>query len=132
MGSSFCVTSTAREGHTLTELETVIQAELDRIKSEPPTDREVQRAVNQREATFLRRLESVGGFGGKADQLNAYFTYTGNPDYFNEDLGRYRTVSGQDLSSVALSFLRDDARVILSIVPEGKTETAAVPQPKTE
>jgi len=132
LGSSYCIVSTAREGHDLTELETVIQEELDRIKSEPPTDREVQRAVNQFEATFLRRLETVGGFGGKADQLNAYFTYTGNPDYFNEDLGRYRTVSGKDLTSVAISFLGDDARVILSVVPEGRTDMAAAPLPKTE
>lgn len=132
LGSSYCIVSTAREGHDLTELETVIQEELDRIKSDPPTVREVQRAVNQFEATFLRRLESVGGFGGKADQLNAYFTFTGNPDYFNEDLGRYRTVSGTDLTSVAISFLRDDARVILSIVPEGRTDMAAAPLPKTE
>ena len=132
LGSSYCIVSTAREGHSLPELETVIQEELDRIKSEPPTERELQRAVNQYEATFLRRLESVGGFGGKADRLNAYFTYTGNPDYFNEDLGRYRTVSGVDLQSVGLSFLRDDARVILSVVPEGRTDLAAIPRPKTE
>ena len=132
LGSSYCIVATAREGHDLAELETVIQEELDRVKSEPPTDREVQRAVNQFEATFLRRLESVGGFGGKADGLNAYFTYTGNHDYFNEDLGRYRTVSGKDLQSVVLSFLRDDARVILSVVPEGRTDLAAVPLPKTE
>jgi zinc protease len=132
LGSSFCITATAREGHPLTELETVIQEEIDGIKTAPPTDREVQRAVNQFEATFLRRLESVGGFGGKADQLNAYYTFTGNPDYFNEDLGRYRNVTGTDLTSVTLTFLKDDARVVLSVVPEGETGLAAVPQPKTE
>ena len=132
LGSSYCIVATAREGHDLTELETVIQQEVDRIKAEPPTDREMQRAVNQFEATFLRQLQSVGGFGGKADQLNAYFTYTGNPDYFNEDLGRYRNVSGQDLTAVTISFLEDDARVILSVVPEGRTDMAAAPQPKTE
>ena len=32
-------------------------------------------------------MERVGGFGGKADQLNAYYTETGDPDWFNEDLG---------------------------------------------
>ena len=38
-------------------------------------------------------MERVGGFGGKADQLNGYFTDTGNPDWFNEDLARYRALS---------------------------------------
>ena len=52
--------------------------------------REFERAINQIEASFYNRMESVGGFGGKGNQLNAYYTATGNPDYFNEDLSRYR------------------------------------------
>ncbi len=132
LGSTFCVVSTAREGHTLEELEVVIQEELDQLKGEPPTERELERAVNQYEASFLRRLERNGGFGGKADQLNAYYTYTGNPDYFNEDLGRYRNVAPADVTAFALTWLRDDGRVILSIVPEGETNLAAQRRPKTE
>ena len=50
----------------------------------------MKRALNQIEASFYRRMERVGGFGGKADQLNAYYTATGKPDYFEEDLARYR------------------------------------------
>jgi zinc protease len=103
-------------------LEKVIQEELDRIKAEPPTQREVQRAVNQFEASFLDRLEAIGGFGGKADQLNAYFTRTGNPDYFNEDLARYKAVDPGDVRAVAETYLRNDGSVILSIVPQGKKE----------
>ena len=52
-----------------------------------------ERSVNQIEASFYNRMERVGGFGGKADQLNAYFTDTGDPDWFNEDLARYRALS---------------------------------------
>ena len=33
----------------------------------PPEAREVQRVLNQTEASFLGRMERVGGFGGKAD-----------------------------------------------------------------
>jgi zinc protease len=54
-----------------------------------------------------------------------YYTYTGNPDYFNEDLGRYKAVDPSDISSVARTYLRDDGRVVLSVVPEGQTEMAA-------
>ncbi|MGD8700183.1 MAG: hypothetical protein PVJ43_12885, partial [Gemmatimonadales bacterium] len=115
----------ARAGHDLDELESVIQEELDRIKQEYPAEREVARAVNQYEARFLDGLERVGGFGGKADRLNMYYTYTGNPDYFNEDLGRYKAVDPSDISSVARTYLRDDGRVVLSVVPEGQTEMAA-------
>ncbi|TAK62555.1 MAG: insulinase family protein [Bacteroidetes bacterium] len=121
--SSFMIVSTARSGHTLTEIENVIQEELDKIKAEPPTAMEVQRAVNQYEASFLDRLE---GAAGKADQLNAYFKATGNPDYFNEDLARYQAIDAKDVQSVCNRYLKNDARVILSIVPVGMKELAAM------
>jgi zinc protease len=125
LGSSFQIIATARSGHTLAELEKVIQEELDRIKSEAPARREVDRAVNQYEAAFLRRLESVGGFGGKADRLNEYYVQTGNPDFFQEDLARYKALDPDDILSVCNTYLRDTGRVVLGVVPEGKKEPAA-------
>ena len=53
-----------------------------RLQAEPPGEREVVRFQNRTEAAFYDSLERVGGFGGKADQLNDYFVHTGNPDYF--------------------------------------------------
>ena len=125
LGSQFCIISTARTGHTLAELETVIQEELDRLRLTPPDAREVGRVVNQTEASFLDRLEQIGGFGGKADQLNAYYFDTGDPDYFNEDLARYRALSPADISAAVRRWLGNDDRVILSIVPRGHPELAA-------
>ena len=131
LSSQFCIISTARSGHSLDEIEAVIQEELDRLKAESPTEREVRRIVNGYEASFLDRLERIGGFGGKADALNAYYTRTGNPDYFNEDLSRYTSLGPMDIQSAIQSFLRDDGRVVLSIVPQGKPELAAG-RPSTE
>lgn len=125
LSSNFFIIATARSGHTLSEIETVIQDEIDRMKTENPTDEEVQRAINKKEASFLRGLERVGGFGGKANQLNKYYYYTGNPDYFNEDLARYQAVGPADISMFSKKYLRDNGRFILSIVPEGKKELAA-------
>ncbi|RPH35318.1 insulinase family protein [bacterium] len=125
LASTFQIVATARSGHSLSELEKVIQEEINRIMAEPPSQREVQRAVNQYEASFLDRLEAIGGFGGKADQLNAYFTRTGNPDYFHEDLARYKALDPGDVRAVAQTYLRDDGRVILSVVPQGKKELGA-------
>lgn len=122
INSSFMIMATAREGYSLSELEKVIQEEINKLKSEPPTTMEVQRAVNQYEASFLDRLE---GASGKADQLNNYFTLTGNPDYFYEDLARYKAIDLKDVHSVCDKYLIDDGRVLLSVVPKGKTELAA-------
>jgi zinc protease len=121
-GSSFEIIATARAGHTLTEIEKIIQEEIDKIKKENPSRREVERAVNEYEASFVNRLERVDGM---ADQLNGYLTATGDPDYFNEDLARYRAVDPDDVSSFASTILRDDGRVVLSVVPKGKKDLAA-------
>jgi zinc protease len=125
IGSMFLITATARAGKTLADIERVIQEELDSIKNTPPARREVERAVNQYEAGFLRRLENVGGFGGKADLLNHYYSTTGNPDYFAEDLARYQALDPNDISAAAAQYLADTERVVLSIVPRGKKELAA-------
>jgi len=130
LSSLFQIVSTARAGHTLEELKNVIQQEIDKIKNEAPKQRELQRTVNQYEASFLDALEKPGGFGGKANQLNEYFYYTGNPDYANEDLSRYKALSVNDIQTAAQIYLRDNGRVILSIVPKGKTDLAV--QPKAE
>jgi zinc protease len=127
LSSTFLITATAREGHSLTEIESLIQQEIDRVKTEAPAAREVERAVNQFEASFYRAMEHVGGFGGKADQLNAYQYQAGRPDYYNEDRARYLALDAPDVQSAARRYLPDDARVILSVVPVGKTELAAKP-----
>jgi zinc protease len=122
LGSTFNIIATARSGHTLTELERVIQEELNRIKKEPPSARELGRAVNQFEASFLDRLENLGSV---ADQLNSYVSSTGNPDYFNEDLARYKAIDPPAVQAMANTWLRDDGRVVLSVVPTGKKDLAA-------
>lgn len=130
--STFMIIATARSSRTLKEIESVIQEEIRRIRKEAPTQRERDRAVNQIEASYLDRLEGVGGFGGKADQLNAYYTQTGNPDYYNEDLARYRAIEPLDITSIAATVLRDDARVVLSIVPSGRQDLASGPAKEVE
>ena len=125
LASDFTITVTARQGRTLTEIEAVVQQEIERIRNAPPEQRELQRAVNQIEASFLSRLERIGGFGGKADLLNHYYWRTGNPDYFNEDFSRYTAIAAEDVSAAARTWLRDNGRVLLSVVPDGKTELAA-------
>ena len=119
--SMFVLTATARPGHTLEELLSVIDAEIEGLKVAPPTERELERSVNQREVSMLRSYQSLLA---KADALNQYYYYTGNPDYANEDLNRYRSLSTDDLSVMARRYLSQQKRVLLSIVPEGQTELA--------
>jgi hypothetical protein len=63
-------------------------------------------------------MQRVGGFGGKADQLNAYFFAGGGPDWFAEDLARYTSLSASDVQSAVVQWLPRDRRVELIVEPE--------------
>jgi zinc protease len=119
LSSYFQVEATPRPGHTVDELQKIVDEEIRALQQQPPTAREVQRAINKFEASYFNRMERVGGFGGKADLLNSYFSETGNPDWFNEDVGRYRVLSPADVRAAAVAFLPAARRVELIVMPEG-------------
>jgi zinc protease len=119
LGSAFYLQATARPGKTVEELQKVIDEEIDKLAASPPEPRELDRALNQIEASFLRQAERVGGFGGKANQLNAYYTNTGTPDFFNEDLARYRSLDASDIASAVQRYLPKDRRVEMVVLPGG-------------
>jgi len=122
LSSYFVVQATPRPGHTLDEIEKIIDEEIAKLQHEPPSQHELDRSLNQIEASFYNRMERVGGFGGVGDQLNSYYTTTGDPDWFNEDLGRYRALSTSDIQAAAAQFLPADRRVELTVVPESSTK----------
>jgi zinc protease len=120
LGSNFLIMATARPGQSLDKLQAVIDEELDKLRKELPAEREMTRALNQTEASFYRNMERVGGFGGKADQLNAYFKSAGTPDYFDKDLARYRAVTAAEVQAAVERYLPKDRRVELSVIPGEK------------
>src|SRR5262249_56906747 len=75
-----------------------------------PTDDELERCRVQAEAQFMFRLQSVGGFGGKSDQLNAYNIFLGDPNYFERDLARYRHVTARSLQDALIRYIRHQRR----------------------
>lgn len=114
------VAATAAPGHTLAELERAMVEEIDRLAADGPTDDEMERGRVQAEAQFVFRLQSVGGFGGKSDQLNAYNVFLKDPDYFDRDLARYQRVTPESLRAAVRRYLTGSKRAVLSIVPRGK------------
>ncbi len=120
LGSSYVIIATARPDQSLDKLQAVIDEELDKLRKSPPDAREMARALNQTEANFYRNMERVGGFGGKADQLNSYYKAAGTPDYFEKDLARYRAVTAAEVQAAVERYLPKDRRVELSVVPGEK------------
>jgi zinc protease len=124
IGGFLQITATAAPGRTLSELESIVMEEIDRFGADGPTPDEVDRGRVQAEAQFVFRLQTVGGFGGKSDQLNAYNVFVQDPGYFDRDLARYQVATPQSLQQSVDLYLRRAPRVMLSVVPRGRTELA--------
>lgn len=124
LGSFFLIAVTATPGRTLTEIAAVVDTELQHMADDGPDAAELERTLAQTEAHFMYRLQTVGGFGGKSDQLNAYNVLRGDPGFFSKDLERYRSATRESVTTAARAHLRFDRRVLLSVVPRGRPPLA--------
>lgn len=122
LGSQFRITVTAKPSQdppqvALDKLKAIIDEELQKLRDTPPTEREMQRVMNGLESTFYSQMERVNG---QARQLSSYFAQTGNPDYFNEDLSRYRALAANDIQAAVRRWLPADRRLEFSVLPAEK------------
>jgi len=124
LGSFFLLVATASPGHSLSELATRIDQEVHRLAAEGPSEDEMERVVAQAEAQFIYRLQTVGGFGGKSDQLNAYNVMLGTPGFFSADLDRYLHATRESVREAAHANLPLHQRVVLSVIPRGQHQLA--------
>ncbi len=128
LAGTFQVSMIARRGNSLDSLEAAANREIGALLSVPPTAAELQRAYNSLEAGFIYRLQTVGGFGGKSDQLNQYAVFTGDPGFFERDLARYRRVTPADVQRVARKYLTDN-RLIFTVTAMSEEQRAAAAPP---
>jgi zinc protease len=115
------VTAQAREGVTLAQMEAAVLEEVVRLAKQGPTEEELARARNRAEARSIYALQTLLG---KADRINRYLTFRGQPDLFAEDLDRVRRVTAADVRRTAQTYLTRP-KVVLSTVPKGHRELAA-------
>jgi zinc protease len=124
IGSFFQIIATAAPGRTLSEVDDAVARELRRFLDDGPTSDEMERCRAQAESQFVHRLQTVGGFGGKSDQLNTYNVFLGDPGFFDKDLERYRVATAASLREAAVRWLKPNGRVALSVVPRGRSALA--------
>jgi zinc protease len=120
LSGMFLVQATARPGVELADLEAAVDAELNRLKDGGVTKDELALAQASYETDFVRRLQRVGGFGGKADLLNRYQVMAGTPGYLEQDLARFQGATAAGVRDAARRWLRPDGRAVIHVVPHGK------------
>ncbi len=119
----FGITVTPRPGNSLTNLEQAVDAVLEKLKAEGPTEEEMQKAKAGDELAFVRGLESNLG---KAMRLSDGAGYHKDPGYLRTEYTKSQSVTAADVKRVAAKYLTR-GRVVLSIVPVGKGDQAAKP-----
>ncbi len=112
--STFVVSVTLRSEADLGAVEKIVEDEVARVRNEAVTARELARAVTQIEANAVYRLEDLLA---RAETLQAYNHYLGNPDSIGYDLARYRSATTDSLRGVAARYLVADRQVELVTVP---------------
>jgi zinc protease len=122
LSGDFWMRVRAKPDVDLDRIETTVAEEVARLAATPPSQAELERAINGRVTGFVSSLETVEV---KADRLNDYLYFTGNPDFAEQDLARYRSLTPADIQRVARQYLAGRNHVLISIVPTGKTELAA-------
>ena len=131
IAGQFRMELTPAAGHTLAEVEEAAEDVLAGIVTEPPTDEEFERAINRIEMQHYRMLARVGGFGGRADALNYFNVYTGNPDGLNTAMDGYRKVTRDDVLRVHRQIM-DSGQVRMRVYPERALSAATVAIDRTQ
>jgi zinc protease len=113
----FQIVATVAPGQRASEVRAAIDEELERLRADGPTEDELERGRARSESAFVYRLQSLGGSGGKADQLNSYNVFRGQPDYFDADLARYLSASLVSVRDAVRRFIDPSRAVELTVVP---------------
>jgi predicted Zn-dependent peptidase len=91
--------------------------EIERIRAEAITQREFDRVVTQKESGFIWGLE---GLLSRANLLQSYNHYKGNPDFITSDLDRFRKSSVDKVRDVASKYLVKERRVEVLTLPANR------------
>jgi zinc protease len=114
LASTFEITASPMPGHTLDEILAVIDEEIAGLQEKPVEAAELDRAKNQIESEAVRSLEPLLA---RAERLQAYNDFLGDPGFLTEDLKRYREVGAPAIRQVAQQILRKDGRVVVTVDP---------------
>jgi predicted Zn-dependent peptidase len=121
LGSVFEIMASARPGHTGDELLKVIDEELVKLRASGITDGELSRARTSIVADTLFDLERSSS---RANRLNTYAHYVGDPNFLARDVARTTTATAASVSGASREWLKEKDRVVTIVVPKKEAPVA--------
>ncbi|MCA1957008.1 MAG: insulinase family protein [Nitrospira sp.] len=118
----FIVTATPLAPHTTAEVEAAIYEELDRLKREPVSPKELERVINNLDADMVRALRSNSGL---ASQLAMYQAVAGDWRYILTSRDRVAAVTAADIQRVATQYFTKSNRTVGVLVKKNGAKIAA-------
>ena len=122
---AFIVVQNPASGETLTEMEEAIRQTLQEFTERGVTEDDLQKFIAGFESGQVFGMQSVAG---KVRNLAFAEVFSEDPKTATDDIKRYAAVTREDVVRVFEKYIADKPAVILSVVPEGKTDLAARPQ----
>ena len=126
LGSGFIVMATVKPGVDPAKVEAAIDEEVKKLVTAGPTAAELEQAKTVTRAGFIRGIERIGGFGGKADVLAECAVYTGNPGCFRESLANMAATTPAQIKAVGGKWLASGSHTLV-IEPGERTPLAEEP-----
>jgi zinc protease len=121
--------ATGKAGTNPDSLEHALLRELDASVG-TFTQAELDRARASERFAFVDGLQSIGGFGGRADRLAEGWTFFHDPNHVNKVLGEFDRVTLGNLNALAKERMIPANRVIAVYVPAAKpTQTSSTRTP---
>jgi predicted Zn-dependent peptidase len=125
----FGIQGNVKQGVDAAKVEAIADEELQRLLEEGPTAEELERAKTSFRAGFVRGIERIGGFGGKADALASCTIYTGDPGCFRDTLATIDGATAAQLVAVANKWLKGHSHTFV-VEPGKRTPLAEDPAVK--
>jgi len=119
---SFSFNARPKGDTDLATLEEAWYSELDRLKTEPVSDRELQKVKNGQAADTFRGLMDNSSLFFQLSITEGYGGY----EYLNEHPKRIAAVTAEDIMRVANEYLRADARAVASYTRKGGSEVVEI------
>jgi zinc protease len=122
--STFNIVVLARPGKDLKEVEKAVYAEVERVKSEPIADWELEKIRMTDRRQTAQQLQSTLA---RAYQIGEMASIFGDPNLINTRFDKVQSVGKQDIQRVAKTYLTEENRTVVTTLPKPKAEAAVDP-----